>query len=86
MKRFTKFHRLTLRIRADLTHGNGGAAVCLRFVPDPVRTRALVSWLKETALPAAIAEPGMLGGFAGENDVEIANAPARAFGPHSNST
>src|SRR4051812_37788518 len=24
MKRFTKFHRLTLRIRADLTHGNGG--------------------------------------------------------------
>jgi hypothetical protein len=79
MKRMTKFRRMTLRIRADLTHGAGGAVTCLRFTPDPAKGRALAAWLAET-LPAAIRLPGMLGGFAAENDLVVANAPARAQG------
>jgi hypothetical protein len=78
MKRMTKFRRMTLRIRADLAHGVGGAVTCLRFAPDPAKARDLTAWLKEEALPAAIREPGMLGAFAAENDLEVANAPARA--------
>ncbi len=78
MARFTHFHRLTLRIQADLTHGIGGALSAVRFVPDPRRRRALVAWLNDTALPNAIKRPGMLGAAAGENDLEIANAPVQA--------
>jgi hypothetical protein len=80
MKRFTKFQRLTLRIRVDAAHGVGGAVTCVRFAPDPGRARALAAWLEATALPAAIARPGMLGAFAAENDLDVANAPARAQG------
>ena len=80
MQRFTKFQRLTLRIRVDLTHGVGGAVTCLRFVPERKRARALARWLKTEALPAAIAERGLVGGFAAENDLEVANAPAKAQG------
>ena len=78
MARFTHFHRLTLRIQVDLTHGIGGALSAVRFVPDPRRRKALVAWLNDTVLPAAIKRPGMLGAAAGENDLEIANAPAQA--------
>ena len=78
MARFTHFHRLTLRVQVDLTHGVGGAVACVRFVPDPRRRKALVAWLKETALPSVIARPGMLGAAAAENDLEIANAPLQA--------
>jgi len=80
MKRFRKFHRMTLRIRCDATHGVGGAVTLLRLVPDPAKAREFARWLAEEALPAAIRMPGMLGGFAGENDLEVANAPARAQG------
>ncbi len=75
MARFTHFHRLTLRIQADLTHGIGGAIACVRFIPDPRERKPLVAWLQETVLPRAIARPGMLGAFAAENDVETTNAP-----------
>ncbi|MBX9945385.1 MAG: hypothetical protein K2Y40_14980 [Reyranella sp.] len=75
MARFTRFHRLTLRVQVDLAHGVGGAVACARFVPDPRRRKALVAWLQETALPRAIARPGLLGAVAAENDLEIANAP-----------
>ncbi len=75
MARFTHFHRLTLRIQADLTHGIGGAIACVRFTPDPRERKPLVAWLQETVLPRAIARPGMLGAFAAENDVETTNAP-----------
>lgn len=78
MARFTHFHRLTLRIQADLTHGIGGALTAVRFVPDPRRRKALVAWLTGTVLPTAVKRPGMLGAAAGENDLEIANAPAQA--------
>lgn len=73
--RFTHFHRLTLRIQADLTHGVGGAIACIRFTPDPRERKPLVAWLQEIVLPRAIARPGMLGAFAAENDVETTNAP-----------
>ena len=36
-----------------------------------------VAWLHETALPKAIARPGMVGAAAAENDLEVANAPLR---------
>ena len=75
MARFTHFHRLTLRLQVDLTHGIGGALASVRFVPDPRRRKALATWLRQTALPRAIARPGLLGAAAVENDIEIANAP-----------
>lgn len=76
MARFTHFHRLTLRIQIDLTHGIGGALTVVRFVPDPARRRELLAWLEE-ALPRIVDRPGMLGAAVGENDLEIANAPAQ---------
>lgn len=77
MARFTRFQRLTLRIQADQAHGVGGAIALVRFTPDPRQRRGLLAWLNETALPRAVARPGMVGGAAGENDVEVANAPLR---------
>jgi hypothetical protein len=75
MAKFTYFHRMTLRTQVDLTHGVGGAVACVRFVPDPRERKPLVAWLQETALPRAVARAGLVGAFAAENDVEIANAP-----------
>jgi hypothetical protein len=77
MARFTHFHRLTLRVQIDLSHGVGGAITVVRFVPHPPRRRELAGWLRETALPRAIERPGMLGAVVGENDLEIANAPVQ---------
>jgi hypothetical protein len=79
MKRFTKFHRLTLDIRVDLSHGMGGAITCIRFFPDPAKVRALTGWLKET-LTRAAAMPGMTGAAAGANDLDVVNAPLKASG------
>jgi hypothetical protein len=76
MARFTHFNRLTLRVQVDLAHGVGGAVAAVRFVPDPLARRPLVTWLQE-ALAKAIARPGMLGAAALENDLEVANAPLR---------
>ena len=78
MTRFTYFNRLTLRMQVDLTHGIGGAICVVRFVPDPRERRAVIEWLRETALPRAVQSPGMVGAAAGENDIEIANAPSQA--------
>ena len=75
MARFTKFTRLTARVQVDLAHGVGGAVAAVRFVPDPRSRKALVAWLNETALPKAIARPGVVGAVAAENDLEIAHAP-----------
>jgi hypothetical protein len=80
MARFTKFRRLTLRIQVDLAHGCGGAVTCVRFVPDPKQAKALTAWLRDEVLPAAIRRPGMVGAFAAENDLDVANAPAKASG------
>ena len=73
--RFTQFNRMTLRVQVDLTHGIGGAVAAVKFAPDPHKRRALMAWLHETALPKAIARPGVVGAAAGENDPEVANAP-----------
>ena len=62
---------------AALAHGVGGAVAAVRFVPDPREHTALAAWLRETALPKAIARPGMVGAAAAENDLEVANAPLR---------
>lgn len=78
MARFTHFHRLTLRLQIDMTHGEGGSITAVRFVPEPAMRRALTDWLTETALVQAIARPGMLGAAVAENDVEIANAPLQS--------
>jgi hypothetical protein len=80
MARFTRFQRLTLNMRVDLNHGVGGAVTCLRFAPRPGDSKILSAWLRDEALPQAIARPGMLGGAAGDNDLEIANAPAKFQG------
>lgn len=80
MAGFTRFNRYTLRIQVDLTHGEGGAITCLRFTPDLHSRLPLIAWLRDEALPKAIARPGMLGAAAGENDLDIANAPAKAQG------
>jgi hypothetical protein len=77
MARFTHFNRMTLRIQVDLMHGIGGAVTCVRFVPDPRKRKALTAWLQKTALPKAIARKGMLGAFAAENDIDVANAPVQ---------
>ena len=77
MARFTQFNRMTLRVQVDLTHGIGGAVAAVKFAPDPRERKALVAWLHETALPKAIARPGLVGGAAAENDLEVANAPLR---------
>lgn len=72
--RFTRFHRLTLTIRIDLTHGVGGLVTTLRFTPAPGLRSALIRWLRET-LTQTIKRPGIVGAAVGENDVETANAP-----------
>jgi len=72
--RFTHFHRMTVRVQLDLTHGEGGALTAVRFTPQAPMRHPLTDWLKE-ALPPVIARPGMLGAAVVENDVEIANAP-----------
>src|SRR5215831_1002335 len=75
--RFTKFHRLTLSMKVDHTHGQGGALAAVRFTPAAGHRRNLIQWLGSTAFPRAIKVPGMLGAAAGENEPDIANAPAR---------
>jgi hypothetical protein len=75
MARFTQFNRMTLRVQVDLTHGVGGAVAAVKFAPAPRERRALATWLHEIALPKAIARPGLVGAAAGENDLEVANAP-----------
>lgn len=77
MAKFTHFHRLTLRIQIDLTHGIGGAVTAIRFVPATARRHALLEWLRDVALPRAIKRPGLLGAAVGENDLEVANAPVQ---------
>jgi hypothetical protein len=76
--RFTQFHRLTLSMKADRTHGLGGALAAVRFVPDAGHRRNLIQWLGSTAFPRAIKTADMLGAAAGENEPDIANAPVRA--------
>ena len=74
--RFTRFHRLTLAIKIDLTHGIGGLVTTVRFTPEAGLRSALLVWLHKT-LAQAVARPGVVGAAVGENDVDTANAPLR---------
>jgi hypothetical protein len=76
--RFTQFHRLTLSMKVDQTHGSSGALAAVRFVPAAGHRRNLIQWLGTVAFPRAVKAPGMLGAAAGENDPDVANAPVRA--------
>jgi hypothetical protein len=76
--RFTRFHRLTLRMQVDQTHGLGGALAAVRFVPGSGYRRNLMAWLGKTAFPRVIKHPDMLGAAAGENDPDVANAPSQS--------
>jgi len=78
MARFTKFNRMTLRIEVDRTHGLAGALAAVRFVPGSGQRRNLIEWLRNIAFPRTIKQPGMLGAAAGENDLDVANAPLAA--------
>ena len=80
MAGFTAFERLTCRTTVDLSHGIGGAICLVRFFPDAGSWEMLRRWLAETALPAAIVRPGLLGACLWENDLAVANAPVRAQG------
>jgi hypothetical protein len=80
MARFTQFHRMTCRLTLDRTQGIGGAATVVRFFPDDDVRDTLRAWLDGEALPVAIGQPGLLGACLYENDLEVANAPARAQG------
>ncbi len=80
MAGFAAFERLTCRTTVDLCHGIGGAVCLVRFFPDAGSWDALRGWLAETALAEAIGRPGLLGACLWENDLEVANAPARAQG------
>jgi hypothetical protein len=77
MARFTQFNRMTLRLQVDLAHGVGGALTTVKFAPEAGRHRPLAEWLRDRALPEAIARPGLVGAAAGENDLEVANAPVK---------
>lgn len=72
--RFTRFHRLTLVIKFDQTHGVGGLMTTIRFTPAAGLRSALIQWLRETLRPL-VARPGLVGAAVGENDVDTANAP-----------
>ena len=47
-------------------------------MPGSGQRRNLTEWLRNTAFPRAIKQPGMLGAAAGENDIDVANAPLAA--------
>jgi hypothetical protein len=77
MAQFSRFHRLTARVTADTGHGVAGALTLTRFYPDEGIKEPLRDWLAQTGLPALAARPGMVGASLLENDIDVANAPAR---------
>ena len=80
MAAFTAFERMTCRATIDRCHGVGGAICLVRCFPKADSQEAFRAWLDQTALPAAVARPGLLGACLWENDLAVANAPARALG------
>lgn len=80
MGAFTTLERLTCRITFDRRSGVGGALGVLRFFPPPSAMVALRRWLAEEALPALTDRTGVLGAGLWENDLGIANGPARVPG------
>jgi len=80
MGAFITLERLTCRITVDRRTGVGGALGLLRFFPPPSAMVPLRRWLAEDALPALTDRTGLLGAGLWENDLGIANGPARVPG------
>src|SRR5262249_6157263 len=60
--------RTACRLSTTLGHGLGGAVAVVDIGPAAGRADALRRWLIETALPAALARPGVVGAHLGEAD------------------
>jgi hypothetical protein len=71
---------MTMKVQVDLTHAVGGYVTAVRFTPDSGERRALVAWLKGKVFAHAIAQPGVLGAMAAENDANTAGAANRTGG------
>ena len=80
MAQFSFFHRMTTRVTADTGHGIAGALTLTRFFPDDDAKAELRAWLAETGLPLLAQAPGMVAASLLENDIDVANAPARQGG------
>lgn len=80
MAQFSFFHRMTTRVTGTSGHGIGGALTLTRFFPDDEVKDSLRAWLAETGLPEIARQPGMVGASLLENDIDVANAPARQSG------
>ena len=80
MAQFSFFHRMTTRVTADTGHGIAGALTLTRFFPGDDIKDELRAWFAETGLPGLAQQPGMVAASLLENDIEVANAPARQSG------
>jgi hypothetical protein len=60
--------RTVCRVTATLGRGLGGAVAKLELGPGPGRADALRRWLAESALPEALARPGLVAAHLGEAD------------------
>src|SRR3546814_16521574 len=69
MKRFNKFHRLTLRITVDLAHGVDGGVAVRRVFPAPEAKQALRAWIEEEGLSGAIRRLDIHGALVGEKEI-----------------
>jgi hypothetical protein len=74
-----RLFRNTNRTACDLTRsfgqGTGGVVATLRLGPAAGHDAALRSWLSDTALPAAVAEPGIVAVALGEADLSSTRVP-----------
>ena len=82
MGRFSLFQRLTLRVTVDQIDGFGGALslVCFTAPEGDDAQAALRTHIESELLPGAVDKSGMVGGCLMENDLDVANAPARHQG------
>lgn len=82
MAELSLFQRLTLNVSIDQCFGFGGALSLIRFeAPEGEDAQAaLRAHIEAELLPGAIDRSGMVGGCLLENDLDVANAPARHQG------
>ena len=67
---FRNLNRTAARVTLSLGRGIGGALATLRLAPQPGREDELRGWLTETALPALLEQPQMVGAHLCEGVVE----------------
>jgi hypothetical protein len=71
MQHVTNNTRTACRVTTTLGHGLGGVLSVIDIAPAPGRADSLRRWLGETALPAALARPGVVGAHLGEADAAV---------------